>query len=822
MVLKQEALGLAVMTELPLVIVDIQRAGPSTGMPTKTEQADLLLAMYGRNSEARSPVLAPRDAGRLLLHHARGLPHRGPLHDAGDRALGRLPREQRRAVADPRSRRASPRTGRSTAPIPRASSPTCATRRRSRGRGRSRARPGSSTASAVSRSRTITGNVSYDPTNHERMIELRAEKVARIARGAAAGRGERAPTAAICSWSAGAARTARSRRRSSRRAPTGSRCRAIHLRHLNPFPPNLGDVLAPLRAGARAGAQRGPARDAAARATTWSTRSSLSKIQGQPFKVQEIRARHRRSSCADARPDAMAETTPTLTSKDFDSDQDVRWCPGCGDYSILANVQRVMPELGVPRENFVFVSGIGCSSRFPYYMNTYGLHTIHGRAPAFATGIKASRPELSVWVVTGDGDGLSIGGNHLLHTIRRNVDLQILLFNNRVYGLTKGQYSPTSRDRHEDEVDARRRDRPPDRSDRVRARRGRHVRRAHDRRARHRTSRRCCAAPTRTRAPRSSRSSRTARSTTTTSGSRWRTARRAIEAALDLEDGQPLVWGADDQRRGHPDRERHPVDRAPGRRRGPGQQGHRDPPRAAREPGLRVRAREPAAARLPAADRRVPRRREADLRRAARRSRCRPRSPSAARATSRALLQLRRHLDGGRLIDRARRVAAAAKRAAPWAIAAAILWCLFDRVPIADAWSAAAEARLLEFVLVTALAVTAWWLLESRAFAYLFTRFNAPVSWKEARALRGLTYLVTPINWNLGTAAIILHLRRSKGIGAVQSTSSMLFYRTDRPPGAGDARAGRRVGAARTRRRSVRSSARRRSRTASRSRCSRC
>jgi len=140
----------------------------------------------------------------------------------------------------------------------------------------------------------------------------------------------------------------------------------------------------------------------------------------------------------------VAEGAVSLTRKDFASSQDVRWCPGCGDYSVLANVQRVMPELGVPRENFVFVSGIGCSSRFPYYMNTYGFHTIHGRAPAFATGIVASRPELSVWVVTGDGDGLSIGGNHLLHTIRRNVNLQILLFNNRVYGLTKGQYSPTS------------------------------------------------------------------------------------------------------------------------------------------------------------------------------------------------------------------------------------------------------------------------------------------------------------------------------------------------------------------------------------------
>lgn len=133
-----------------------------------------------------------------------------------------------------------------------------------------------------------------------------------------------------------------------------------------------------------------------------------------------------------------------LTRKDFVSDQDVRWCPGCGDYSILAQVQRLMPDLGIPREKTVFISGIGCSSRFPYYMNTYGFHTIHGRAPAIATGLKASRPDLSVWVITGDGDGLSIGGNHLLHVLRRNVDVNILLFNNRIYGLTKGQYSPTS------------------------------------------------------------------------------------------------------------------------------------------------------------------------------------------------------------------------------------------------------------------------------------------------------------------------------------------------------------------------------------------
>ena len=133
-----------------------------------------------------------------------------------------------------------------------------------------------------------------------------------------------------------------------------------------------------------------------------------------------------------------------LTRRDFVSDQEVRWCPGCGDYAILAQMQKVLPDIGVPRENIVFVSGIGCSSRFPYYMNTYGIHSIHGRAPTLATGLKAVNPDLSVWVVTGDGDGLSIGGNHLIHSLRRNVDIKILLFNNRIYGLTKGQYSPTS------------------------------------------------------------------------------------------------------------------------------------------------------------------------------------------------------------------------------------------------------------------------------------------------------------------------------------------------------------------------------------------
>src|SRR5499426_3604511 len=133
-----------------------------------------------------------------------------------------------------------------------------------------------------------------------------------------------------------------------------------------------------------------------------------------------------------------------LTRKDFQTDQEVRWCPGCGDYAILATVQRLMPSLGVPREKTVFVSGIGCAARFPYYMNTYGFHTIHGRAPAVATGVKIANPDLEVWVATGDGDALSIGGNHTIHMLRRNVGVKVLLFNNRIYGLTKGQYSPTS------------------------------------------------------------------------------------------------------------------------------------------------------------------------------------------------------------------------------------------------------------------------------------------------------------------------------------------------------------------------------------------
>ena len=167
---------------------------------------------------------------------------------------------------------------------------------------------------------------------------------------------------------------------------------------------------------------------------------------GRPAKAQAEAAAPVQAAAPAAEASAPVKTAApaVLKAADFASDQDVRWCPGCGDYAILAQMKKMLPSLGVPREKIVFISGIGCSSRFPYYMNTYGIHSIHGRAPAFATGLKAARPELMVWVITGDGDGLSIGGNHLMHAIRRNLDINIVLFNNRIYGLTKGQYSPTS------------------------------------------------------------------------------------------------------------------------------------------------------------------------------------------------------------------------------------------------------------------------------------------------------------------------------------------------------------------------------------------
>ena len=226
------------------------------------------------------------------------------------------------------------------------------------------------------------------------------------------------------------------------------RCRArgkkvarAHLVHLNPFPRNLGEVLRryprvlvpEMNLGqlVEAGPGRVPRRRPLGH-------------QGPGRALHRRRARSRHPQGAGGLTVAVTDVPPPTTRKDWTSDQEVRWCPGCGDYSILTAVQLLMPELGVRRENTVFLSGIGCAARFPYYMNTYGMHSIHGRAPAIATGLAMAREDLDVWVVTGDGDALSIGGNHLIHALRRNVNLTILLFNNQIYGLTKGQYSPTS------------------------------------------------------------------------------------------------------------------------------------------------------------------------------------------------------------------------------------------------------------------------------------------------------------------------------------------------------------------------------------------
>ena len=238
----------------------------------------------------------------------------------------------------------------------------------------------------------------------------------------------------------------------------------------------------------------------------------------------------------------MNDMTPIVTKpKDWETDQEVRWCPGCGDYAILKAVQRTMPELGVRPENTVFVSGIGCSSRFPYYMETYGFHTIHGRAPAVATGVKLANPELDVWIITGDGDALSIGGNHTMHLLRRNLDCQVLLFNNEIYGLTKGQYSPTSRVGTRSPVDAVRLGRPPGQPLRLRARRGRALRRAR-RSTCTRTCRRCSRRRTRTRARASSRSSRTASSIMTTCSRPSPRRRPRAGNQLWLEHGQPMLF----------------------------------------------------------------------------------------------------------------------------------------------------------------------------------------------------------------------------------------------------------------------------------------
>ena len=276
-----------------------------------------------------------------------------------------------------------------------------------------------------------TGNVSYDPENHDLMTQLRAQKVAGIrVPDIEVDHGEGADLL-VLSWGGtyGPVHAGVRRVREQGRAVAHA-----HLRWLNPFPENLGDVLRSYERVLVPEMNLGQLRQLV-RARYLVDAVGYNRVTRQALPGERDRGRGG---------GAPVSTELKLTAKDFKSDQEVRWCPGCGDYAILAAMQSFMPELGIEREKIVFVSGIGCAARFPYYMQTYGMHSIHGRAPAIATGLAVSRPDLAVWVVTGDGDALSIGGNHLIHSLRRNVNVKILMFNNRIYGLTKGQYSPTS------------------------------------------------------------------------------------------------------------------------------------------------------------------------------------------------------------------------------------------------------------------------------------------------------------------------------------------------------------------------------------------
>ena len=453
MALKAEAMGLAVSLELPLLIIDIQRGGPSTGLPTKTEAADLLMALYGRHGESPLPVLAahsPSDCFFVAIEAARiAIKYRTPVILLSDGYLANgtepwlLPDVA--SLPDISTTFATELEPRRPRRRPRCSGRTCATPTRSPAPGPCPARPASCTASVASRRRTGRATSSYDSDNHERMVQLRAAKVAGIADDipelVVEGDVDDAELLVVgwgSTWGAidGAVNRVRNR---------GRRIARTHLTHLNPFPRNLGEVLARYPQRARAGDEPRPAVAPAAGGVP-RRRQVRQQGAGRPVHGRRARAGHprhpRRPHTVTSTP--VSDPVPVTTRKDWSSDQEVRWCPGCGDYSILSAVQLLMPELGVRREDTVFVSGIGCAARFPYYMNTYGLHSIHGRAPAIATGLAMARPDLKVWVVSGDGDALSIGGNHLIHALRRNVNLTILMFNNQIYGLTKGQYSPTS------------------------------------------------------------------------------------------------------------------------------------------------------------------------------------------------------------------------------------------------------------------------------------------------------------------------------------------------------------------------------------------
>ena len=442
-VLKSETVGLAVTLELPLLIVDVQRAGPATGMPTKPEQADLLMVMFGRNSESPVPVVAPSTPAGCFdaaIEAARiAIKYRTPVFLLSDAYLANgsepwlIPDVS--TLADISTEFATAPNAEDGAFLP--------YKRDAETLARPWAIPG--TPGLEHRiggleKENETGNVSYDPENHDLMVRLRAAKVAGIAADIPelevddpGWRGHARPRLGLDL-----------RRDRSGRAPC-TRDRPQGRNGASPIPQSVPPQHRRGRACVRAGPDSRDEPRAAADARSRGVPRRRGRLQqGARAPVPGGRARGRDHRAGGL---VMAEGNGNLvqlTAKDFKSDQEVRWCPGCGDYAILNVIQGFMPELGLSRERIVFVSGIGCAARFPYYMQTYGMHSIHGRAPAIATGLAVTRPDLSVWVVTGDGDALSIGGNHLIHALRRNVNLKILLFNNRIYGLTKGQYSPTS------------------------------------------------------------------------------------------------------------------------------------------------------------------------------------------------------------------------------------------------------------------------------------------------------------------------------------------------------------------------------------------
>ncbi len=458
--LKSEAIGLAVIYELPMVIVDVQRAGPATGMPTKTEQADLLQAFFGRPSESPCVIVAPRspsdcfdmaiEAFRLAVHCMCPVIYLSDGYIANGAEPWRIPDLD----VDPADQGRAPDARRTTRTVP--TFRICATRRHSHGRGRFPAHLDSNTGSAVWRSRTSPAMSRTTPTITTTWFgcgRRRCERAAEIIPPLEV-RGPQSGDTLLLGWGGtyGSITTAAERLRES-----GYQVSNAHLRHLNPFPANLGQVLAgfkriiipEINLGSAAAAHSGPlsrrrdrhrpdARAGFPRRRPGERDGCDHGGRGRPTGVTNARGGEAMSA------ESTSTSLPTYSAKDFSTDQDVRWCPGCGDYAVLTAVRKALPRMQRRKEDFVFVSGIGCAARFPYYVDTYGLHSIHGRAPSFATGIKLANPELEVWLVSGDGDLLSIGANHTVHTMRRNVDINIILLNNRIYGLTKGQYSPTS------------------------------------------------------------------------------------------------------------------------------------------------------------------------------------------------------------------------------------------------------------------------------------------------------------------------------------------------------------------------------------------